>query len=173
MPRPTGGPFSYPQVGATRSGAVPPGYRRLHRNTELGHGQARFESAATALLGWRMHRAAGLTVRADRATAEPGTTVLLGLGVGRLRMTAPCRVVYVVDEPRRRGFAYGTLAGHPERGEELFLLDRWPDDSVRFTVTAFSQPAAWWARAAPLPARLAQGAIVGRYLRALRDVSGR
>jgi uncharacterized protein (UPF0548 family) len=30
----------------------------------------------------------------------------------------PCRVVYVVDEPRRAGFAYGTLPGHPEIGGE-------------------------------------------------------
>lgn len=81
--------------------------------------------------------------------------------------------MYVVDEPRRRGFAYGTLAGHPERGEELFLVERLPDDSVCGTVTAFSRPAAWWARAAALPARTAQAAIVDRYLRALRDVSER
>lgn len=173
MPDRTDGPFSYPEVGATRSGTVPPGYRGLRRTLGLGRGEARFEEAARALLGWRMHRAAGLTVRADRTTAGPGTAVLLGLGVGRLRLTAPCRVVYVVDEPRRRGFAYGTLTGHPERGEELFLVERLADDSVSFTVTAFSRPAAWWARAAPLPARLAQRGIVGRYLRALREVSGR
>jgi uncharacterized protein (UPF0548 family) len=173
VPDRTDAPFSYPEVGATRSGTVPPGYRRLHRGIVLGRGGARFEEAAGALLGWRMHLAAGLTVRADRATAEPGTAVLLGVGVGRLRITAPCRVVYVVDEPRRRGFAYGTLGGHPERGEELFLVDLLPDDTVRLTVTAFSRPATWWARAAPLPARLAQHVIVGRYLRSLRRVSGR
>ena len=39
----------------------------------------------------------------------------------------PCRVVYVVDEPDRRGFAYGTLPGHPESGEELFLVRYDPD----------------------------------------------
>jgi uncharacterized protein (UPF0548 family) len=45
----------------------------------------------------------------------PGTDVLAHLGPIRV----PCRVVYVLDEPERRGFAYGTLPGHPESGEEL------------------------------------------------------
>jgi uncharacterized protein (UPF0548 family) len=31
-------------------------------------------------------------------------------------------VVYVVDEHDRRGFAYGTLRGRPESGEELFAV---------------------------------------------------
>lgn len=32
--------------------------------------------------------------------------------IGPLRRQAPCRIVYVVDEPRR-GFACGTLPGQP------------------------------------------------------------
>ena len=36
-------------------------------------------------------------------------------------LQAPCRVVYVIDEPDIRGFAYGTLPGHPESGEERFV----------------------------------------------------
>ena len=53
---------------------------------------------------------------------------------------APCRVVYVVDEPDRRGFAYGTLPGHAESGEELFLVRYDPaTDEVYAEVTAFSR----------------------------------
>ena len=44
-----------------------------------------------------------------------GSEVIVHLGPVR----APCRVVYVVDEPDRRGFAYGTLPGHPEIDGEL------------------------------------------------------
>ena len=55
---------------------------------------------------------------------------------------APCRVVYVVDEPDRRGFAYGTLPGHAESGEELFLVRYDPaTDEVYAEVTAFSRHA--------------------------------
>jgi uncharacterized protein (UPF0548 family) len=37
-------------------------------------------------------------------------------------LQAPCRVVYVIDEPDIRGFAYGTPPGHPESGEERFAV---------------------------------------------------
>ena len=42
----------------------------------------------------------------------------------------PARVVYVIDEPLRKGFAYGTLPGHPETGEEAFIVEYRDDDSV-------------------------------------------
>jgi len=38
------------------------------------------------------------------------------------------------------GFAYGTLPGHVERGEERFLVEIADDDSVRYDILAFSQP---------------------------------
>jgi uncharacterized protein (UPF0548 family) len=37
--------------------------------------------------------------------------VVLGLDIGPLRISAPCRVVYAVAEPDCQGFAYGTLPG--------------------------------------------------------------
>jgi uncharacterized protein (UPF0548 family) len=46
------------------------------------------------------------------------------------------------------GFGYGTLPGHPFRGEEGFVASRAPDGSVWFTVTSFSRPARWYGRAA-------------------------
>jgi uncharacterized protein (UPF0548 family) len=57
-------------------------------------------------------------------------------------------VVYVVDDENRRGFAYGTLPGHAERGEELFAVRYDPaDEAVYAEVTAFSRHATWWSRA--------------------------
>jgi uncharacterized protein (UPF0548 family) len=58
---------------------------------------------------------------------------------------APCRIVYVVDERdesggRRYGFAYGTLRGHPESGEERFLVEHRADDTVWYDLLAFSRP---------------------------------
>jgi uncharacterized protein (UPF0548 family) len=75
--------------------------------------------------------------------------------------------VYVIDEPRRRGFAYGTLPGHPECGEEAFLLERHDDGRVTFTIIAFSRPAHALAKLAGPLVRRIQDAITGRYLRAL------
>jgi hypothetical protein len=47
----------------------------------------------------------------------------------------------------RFGFAYGTLADHPERGEERFVVEwhEW-DDSVWYDLCAVSRPAHWLAR---------------------------
>ena len=95
--------------------------------------------------------------------------MLRGRGPGPLRIGAPCRVVYVVDEPGRRGFAYGTLPGHPERGEEAFLIRQHDDGTVIFTITAFSTPATPLAKAAGPIGRAIQRSISTRYLRALAD----
>jgi uncharacterized protein (UPF0548 family) len=155
--------FTYAEVGAT-AGALPAGYHHLRRVVRVAAG---FEEAAEALLRWQVHLRAGLTVAASAARTEPGTLVELGFGAGPVRVHAPCRVIYVVDEPHRRGFAYGTLPGHPERGEESFLVERQEDGTARFRITAFSRPARLSVKAAGPVARLVQRRITARYLAAL------
>jgi uncharacterized protein (UPF0548 family) len=52
-----------------------------------------------------------------------------------------CRIVYVVKEQRRFGFAYGTLPAHAESGEERFTVEwRQEDNSVWYDILAFSRP---------------------------------
>ena len=51
-----------------------------------------------------------------------------GFGVGPFRINAPCEVVWVRrpvpgDGPQSAGFGYGTLPGHPVRGEEAFEVE--------------------------------------------------
>ena len=54
---------------------------------------------------------------------------------GRFRHhDTPVLVVYVVDEPGRIGFAYGTTADGPESGEESFILEHRDDDTVWLTI---------------------------------------
>ena len=154
--------LTYPEVGAT-AGVLPDAYHHLQLTAPISRGRQRFERAADSVLRWGMQRGAGLRVRADHAVATPGAVVLVGVGP----LTAPCRVVYVVDEPNRRGFAYGTLPGHPECGEESFTVRYDPgDDTVHATVRAFSRPARWFMKAAGPVATLAQRMIARRYLRA-------
>jgi uncharacterized protein (UPF0548 family) len=101
------------------------------------------------------------------ALIVPGDTANLGIPFGPFVVKAPVRVVYVVDEPKRRGFAYGTLPGHPENGEEGWFVDQKEDGSVWMTVRAFSRPAnaAWWMVYPVL--RVVQEFYTRRYLRAL------
>ena len=141
--------FTYPEVGATQTdGPLPEGYNHLRRTMRVGSGDLAFQPAAAAVLAWRMH--AGMRVRpqADRPRAEPGARVTLSLGIGRCSLHAPCEVVWAVEEPRRQGFAYGTLPGHPERGEEAFLVEWDEQDAVWLTIFAFSVGRAWFTRLA-------------------------
>jgi uncharacterized protein (UPF0548 family) len=84
-----------------------------------------------------------------------------------LEIAAPVRVVLVIEEPNRAGFAYGTLPGHPEQGEESFIVVREPDDSVFFVVRSFSRASTWWYRLGTPLLRFQQRAMTRRYLRAL------
>lgn len=158
--------YSFP--GATREpGPLPAGFRFLSRRALLGTGDAVFTAAAARVRHWDMFRSAGLRVRGASAVAE-GVDVAVGLGVGPVRLWAPCRVVWVVDEPNRYGFGYGTLPGHPERGEEAFIVDREADGRVWFEVRAISRPATWYARLGGPLNRSAQWWTAGRYVRGLR-----
>jgi uncharacterized protein (UPF0548 family) len=77
--------------------------------------EQRFGADGTAYI------AAGMTARLRRK--------------GRFRThDTPVLVVYVVDEPDRIGFAYGTTAEGPESGEESFMLERREDDTVWLTI---------------------------------------
>ncbi|MBM7504639.1 DUF1990 family protein [Agromyces aurantiacus] len=49
-------------------------------------------------------------------------------------------VVYVVDDPGRVGFAYGTTGDGPESGEESFILEHRDDDSVWLTIRSAFEP---------------------------------
>ncbi len=98
------------------------------------------------------------------AYLRAGDTAVLGLPLG---IKAPARVVYVVDEPNRKGFAYGTLKGHPEDGEESFIIERRDDGSVWIEIRNFSRPATWYWRLAYPVLRAFQEYFTRRYLAAL------
>ena len=65
------------------------------------------------------------------------------------------------------GFAYGTLPGHPESGEESFVVER-RGGATFFTVSAFSKPVDPLARLAGPLGRVVQRSITRRYVNSLR-----
>jgi uncharacterized protein (UPF0548 family) len=161
-------PFSYPEVGATRDGELPAGYDHLERTAVVGTGRATFERAARAVFDWRAQRGAGLRVRASGPASSPGTVVLMTAGLHRVGLDIPCRVVWVVDEPDRRGFAYGSLPGHPESGEESFVVSLRPCNDVVYQLRAFSKLATPLSRlGGPVSHRL-QSLALDRYVAAIR-----
>ncbi len=74
-----------------------------------------------------------------------GETVAVLIRAFGLWWLNAARIVYVVDETAesvtRFGFAYGTLPGHVEAGEERFLVE-WDraTDRVFYDIFAFSRP---------------------------------
>jgi len=140
--------FTYTEVGATRDpSTLPPGYNHLRYRSAIGTGRRAFTAAGAAVVEWRMHAGMHVRPRAEASRAAPGVDLTLTLGVRPLCVVAPCRVVWSTTDDRAIGFAYGTLDGHPERGEEAFLVELADDDTVYFTITAFSRPAVWYSRA--------------------------
>ncbi len=118
--------------------------------------------------GMREHRVAE-DVFADDGSPyiRNGMTAVLRVPFGPFRVKAPIRVVYVVDEPQRRGFGYGTLHGHPESGEEAFLVELREDGTVWFVLRSFSKPANAFYRLGYPVLRWSQSRFTAKYLRAL------
>jgi uncharacterized protein (UPF0548 family) len=155
--------LTYEPTGCSLGRTLPPGMRRRQWRMALPKPDS-FERGVIALTEWTMHRAAGLGVMTDGPLME-GTNVAMSAPLPVGFVDATCRIVRVVDEEDRFGFAYGTLEIHPERGEESFVLDR---KAGIFTVEAVSTEAHPLARLAPPVARRLQSTAVNRYLSAMK-----
>ena len=144
------------------------GYRTDRYEVDLGRGKEVLVRGDAALRLWVPQRFTGIRVEPADAPVAVGTTVVLVNRLGPASVLAACRVVAVVREPRRLGFAYGTLPLHPASGEEAFLVEWGDDDVVRFRVVAVSRPASPLARLGVPVTRLVQRRVTQRYLEALR-----
>ena len=146
--------FTYPAVGATAD-KPPLGFVVDHTRIKLGTGQAAFSAAKNALKSWEQFRLGWVEPFWPDTPIEPSQVVAV---LGRafcLWVLDACRVVYVVNEQRRFGFAYGTLPDHVESGEERFTVEWNDDDSVWYDILAFSRPNHFLARLGyPLVRRL-------------------
>lgn len=157
-------PLTYSPSGVTRAGqAVPPGMRRTSASRVVG-GPEVFDKAAQFVMGLGMQRGLGMRVEAPGRALAVGDVVVLHAGPGRVAFRIPTRIVYLVDEPDRQGFAYGTLPGHPERGEELFVAERLSDGRTRVSVSAVSAPGRWYTKAAGPLGRLVQSVASRGYV---------
>jgi uncharacterized protein (UPF0548 family) len=146
-----GRPFSYAELGASRDRA-PVGYVVDHNRIALGQGAAVFDRAVDALRRWQMFQIPWIKLCWPSTPIEVGATVaVLASHLGFWSLNA-CRVVYVLEDRggcERFGFAYGTLSGHPEIGEERFTVEfHSKDESVWYDIYAFSKPASPLARLA-------------------------
>lgn len=158
--------LTYPEVGAT-AGPLPAGYHHLRAERVIGRGAEAFARASADLLAGESLRRAGMRVALSDTPIRRGTRVRMLLRCGPVSFRIPCLVVWAERTPTRCGFAYGTLPGHPERGEERFEVVLTEGGDVVYRITAFSVPARWFTRVAPPLNRRVQAWMTGRYLDAL------
>ena len=143
-----GSRFSYAEVGATRGLSRPAGFLNYdHNRVQLGRGAANWECAKAAIRSWKMFDPQLTQIFWSDTPILAGQVIGVvahHLGFHSLNAT---RIVYVIEEPRRFGFAYGTLDEHAESGEERFLVE-WDEasDVVSYDLYAFSRPRALLAK---------------------------
>jgi uncharacterized protein (UPF0548 family) len=141
-----GEPHSYPEAGRTREApAAVAGYTVDHNRIQLGAGREAFERAKRAIQVWKMFEMPWVQICWPTAPIVVGTDVAMMAKHFGFWSLNPCRIVYVLDEDsagiERYGFAYGTLRGHAEIGEERFSVEfHQADASVWYDLYAFSRP---------------------------------
>jgi len=137
-------PFNYAEVGRSL-GPTPAGYAANHGRVRLGYGEATFNKAVEALRSWKMFDLGWVSLCRAGVEIEVGTTVAALARHFGFWSLHPARIVFLIDDDdarmRRSGFAYGTLRGHGERGEETFIIEwHFADDSVWYDLRSFSRP---------------------------------
>jgi uncharacterized protein (UPF0548 family) len=170
------GELNYPGIGSTEHGRPPEGYPCLVSQSYLGDGPAVYCRVAQGILTWELQRRSGLRVQTESDVVIPGARVVSGFGVGPFRINAPCEVVWVRrpvpgDGSQSAGFGYGTLPGHPARGEEAFEVEIDAQGRVFLKITAFSRPSTRFYAAGGLLTRAAQRHITSRYVEGARQLA--
>lgn len=135
--------YTYADVGATAT-LPPEGYNVDRKRALLGHGESMFLAAQAALRQWRHFDLQWIEAWPADTPLVPGEVISIAVHVFGTTWLNAARIVYVVDEAgpvRRFGYAYGTLPGHAERGEERFLVE-WNRETgeVWYDILAFSRP---------------------------------
>jgi uncharacterized protein (UPF0548 family) len=136
-------PFSYSAVGHSRH-SPPAGYNVDHNRIHLGNGIDTFERAKHAVRQWKMFAMPWIEFYWPDIPIETGACVAVLVRHFPLWSLNACRIVYLIEESgplEKFGFAYGTLPGHEERGEERFIVEyNRSEQSVWYDLYAFSRP---------------------------------
>ncbi|MET3921238.1 DUF1990 domain-containing protein [Arthrobacter sp. UYEF20] len=172
-----GGELNYDGIGATEHGPPPLDVECLVTSAYVGEGLAAYRRVVHGMLTWQLQKRAGLRVRADSDVVAPGARVVSGFGVGPFRINAPCEVVWVRRPlpgggPQSAGFGYGTLPGHPVRGEEAFEISIDANGIVTIEITAFGVPSNWFYAAGGALTKRAQRLITSRYIESAHQLAG-
>ena len=133
-------PFSYATVGGTQKN-LPAGYRVDHNRILIGHGLDQFAVAKATIDEWKMFDLNWIELFPTRPCVQVGTAVAVVVHHFGFWSVNISRIIYLIDEASRYGFAYGTLPCHSEEGEERFLVEHDRNtDEVWYDLYSFSRP---------------------------------
>lgn len=139
--------FTYKDVGFTKTKNTEPpqGFNLDRRRIVLGHGEQVFLKAKECVKNWKMYDVGWMDIHRPLPKIEEGAISVTFLKLCGIWFTAiPCRIIYTINEElpdkHQFGFGFGTIEGHPEKGEERFLVE-WnkEDDTVHYEVYAISR----------------------------------
>ena len=155
------GQLSYREVGATTSfpQSLAATYDLDRHEFPMGTGRGLFERVRESLLAWRHFEIPWLELHGASTPVRTDQVVATLVSAAGLWFLNPCRVVYTELTPAEgdvAAFAYGTLPGHAECGEERFQVSFNPTTGeVKYEIAAFSRPAILFSKLAyPLARRL-------------------
>jgi len=130
----------------TKNDVIIPKYDNDFIKIKIGKGAADFVKAKRAIQNWQMFPRTWTRILPVGAPIKEGTVIAMNAHFAGVWWRNACKIRYVIDEPDRYGFAYGTLPGHVESGEELFLISRDHIGNTYYEIKAFSKPRHWMAK---------------------------
>lgn len=164
--------FSFPNVGATRI-ETQKGYDNDESFVYLGHGEDIWNNAKRVLIEWKQFPAPWTRIYSTMTSIEKGNSVVVLFKIIGIWWINSARIVYTFDEKNKFGFAYGTLPGHVEKGEECFWVKRDSKGNVFYCIKAFSKPAYWFVWLAYPLARMYQRRFVRESMAIVKKLSNK
>lgn len=152
--------YTYPEVGATTQTTHFAHYDNDHNYGVIGKGETTWEKAKSSIQNWQQFPLPWTKIYPNTTPLKEGEVVAVVFRLFGIWWRNSARIVYTFDEPNRYGFAYGTLPGHIEMGEEVFWIERNKEGEVSYHIKAFSKPRFWLAKLGYPIARLYQRKFV-------------
>ncbi len=120
------------------------GYDHHRTEVTLGQGETVYQRAKSALLAWEQFDVGWVSALPASTPIREGENIAIRARIFGLWALAACRIVRVFDDnasaTKTFGFAFGTLPGHPEQGEEQFEIVCDANLIVTYRIAAFFRP---------------------------------
>ncbi len=163
--------YAFPK--ATQDKEFPSGFDHDRNACLLGVGDIAYKKAKEALQNWVMFPSPWITLFPPPIPFEEGKDVALVFHLFGVYFYSNARIVYLINEANRFGFAYGTLQSHIECGEEAFFIERKENGEVWLHIQAFSHPNHWLVWLGKPVARYYQRKFIRDGFAAMKQVCGK